>query len=647
MEEGEAQSGPPRSTAASAASAASAATGAPSAGDQLSGPRVDHRLLFEKAANAILIIDRDGCLLDANQSACELTGYTRDELQTKRTSDLSLPQEGEWTVERFDRPCCVGCTGRDRTLQRKDGSRIMVESHVIDLGNGMLQTTLHDVSKSNKDGALRPLDDYSTLVELCHAAVISAGENGRIASWNAAAEALFGYTATEAIGMQITKIIPPRLQDQHLAGFSKSMVSLRGDRFTRTLETNGLRQDDTEITVEVSLAVGLRKGELMYTAVIRDITERRAVLEKLNDAVQQLHFHINRMPLAYIVWDTEFRVVEWNPSAERIFGFTESEAIGQHAYDLLVPAEIVSVVDSIWNDLLQGDTSSHAINENVRKDKSRLTCEWFNTPLRDSGGTIRGVASMAMDVSEREALEAKIRDAQKLESLGVMASGIAHDFNSSLMVMLGNTALLRSIKKMPPRAFEHLELIEEAGARADVLIKHLLWYARTGRHKPQATALNDVLRDALPFVRTTIGKQHELSISMADGLPDIWADRSQIEQIILNLCLNARDAMRDGGTVTLETRFHELTVSEAARCVPPNAKPGPCVELVVADTGYGMDDSTVVRIFDPFFSTKDDGHGLGMAAVMGILRQHSAAAKIESARRQGTCIHIYLPVHKP
>lgn len=643
MEEGRAQSGPPRGAATSAAA------GARSAREDPTARHVDHRLLFDQATDALLIVHQDGRVLDANQSACELTGYNPTELCSMYAGDLTLPEEREWAIDLLDAPRCTACTGRLRTIRRKDGTRIAVETQAIDLGNGMVQTTLHDVSIRfrAKDGAPGPLDDYNTLVELCHAAVISADESGRIASWNAAAEALFGYTVSEAIGMPITGIIPERLRSRHLARFSKSIAALSGDRFTRTLESDGLRKDGTEIAVDISLGVGLRGGQLMYTAVIRDMTERRAMLEKLNDAIQQLHFHIERMPLAYVVWDTGFRVLEWNPSAERIFGFTRSEAIGKNAYELMVPADMISVVKPIWNDLLQGDTSSHSINENMRKDKSRLTCEWFNTPLRDSGGTIRGVATMAMDVSEREALEAKIRDAQKLESLGVMASGIAHDFNSSLMVMLGNTALLRSIKKMPPRAFEHLELIEEAGARADVLIKHLLWYARTGRHNPQATTLNDVLRDALPFVGTTIGKQHELSVSMAEGLPEIWADRSQIEQIILNLCLNARDAMQNGGTVTIETRFHELTGSEAARCVPPNAKPGPCVELVVSDTGHGMNDSTVVRIFDPFYSTKDDGHGLGMAAVMGILRQHGAAAKIESTRRKGTCIHIYLPVHKP
>ncbi len=611
-------------------------------------PSIDYRGLFERAPDAMLVVDREGRYIQANAAACELTGYTREELLSMRVGDLTTPEERGFSAERFELLRKTGETRRGRTLQRKDGTRVVVEAHAVALGDGTYQTIVRDTSVQVAAQAelQRSLEAYSTLIELCHAAVISAGRDGRITSWNRAAEVLFGHSPEEAIGLPITELISPRLREKHQAAFDLHAETTPTTPFTRTINTDGIHKDGTEVPIELSLAVGQQDGKLIFTAVIRDVSEQRIIVEKLNDALQRLQFHVERMPLAYVVWDADFAVVEWNPASERMFGYTKAEALGRHAYGLVVPPETVPAVEVVWSDLLQGDTSSHSINANMRKDGTRLTCEWFNTPLRDSAGKIRGVASMAMDVSEREATEARLRNAQKLESLGVMAAGIAHDFNSSLMVMLGNTSLLRSVKGLPPRANEHLLLIEEAGARADDLIKHLLSYARTGRHNPQPTDLSAVVREAITFIRSSVGKEHKLDLQLADGLPTIVADRGQIEQILLNLCLNAKEANEKGRTIEIITRTANLTGIDAAKCVPYDAKPGRYVELVVSDTGIGMDRATVMQIFEPFFTTKTEGHGLGLAAVLGILRQHSAVAMIDSSPSTGTRMHVFFPIRR-
>ncbi|RME41598.1 MAG: hypothetical protein D6788_00900, partial [Planctomycetota bacterium] len=286
----------------------------------------------------------------------------------------------------------------------------------------------------------------------------------------------------------------------------------------------------------------------------------------------------------------------------------------------------------------------HLITRNVRKDGTRLTCEWFCTPLQTPDGTIHAVASMAMDVSEREALEAQIRDAQKLESLGILAGGVAHDFNSALMVILGNTSLLRSLKDLPPRALEYIKLIEEAGTRAEAMVRHLLAYARTGKHNPQPVDLNQIIRDTLKLLRSSLRPRHDVETDLQPRLPRIQADPSQIEQVVLNLSLNARQAMPDGGLIRITTRRTRLSPQRARACVPHDVPPGEYVELVVSDTGCGMDEQTRARIFDPFFTTRPEGHGLGLAAVLGILRQHNGAICAESAPGQGTAMHVYLPV---
>lgn len=607
---------------------------------------MDRGRLFEKAPDAILLIGPDGRYLDANHAACALTEYSREELVEMRIGALSAPDQQAHAQETFDRLREGRAVGFSYGIVTKNGARRHVSVFALPLGGGAFQVALRPVDSVTPgwEESLHSPEAYRALADLCQAAVIVAGGDGRIRSWNRGAVELFGYAAEEAVGEPVTMLIPKRHQARHRVTFARHLKPGEQPPFARTLSAEGLHRSGAEIPIEVSVGVGWTFGEPVFTAVVRDVTEQRRVLEQLNDALQRLQFHVDRMPLAYIAWDTDFRVVDWNPAAERMFGYDKAEALGLRAYDLILPPEARTVVDRVWSDLLLGDTSSHAINANVRKDGTRLTCEWFNTALHDSAGNISGVASMAMDVSERDLLESRIRDAQKLESLGVLAAGIAHDFNSSLMVILGNAALLRSVNGLPPRAAEYIELIEQAGARADVLIKHLLAYARTGRHNPQPTDLNAVIHDTLKLLRSALDPRHELSLNLGSQLPTILADRSQVEQVLLNLCLNAREAMPRGGAISLSTRGVKLTQADTSRCVPYDVKPGRYVEVTVGDTGCGMSGATVSRMFDPFFTTKAEGHGLGMASVLGILRQHRAAIRVDSRFGAGTEMHVYFPV---
>ncbi len=482
--------------------------------------------------------------------------------------------------------------------------------------------------------------DFQVLFQHASDAILLTDEKGRILEGNRAAARLTGYSHARLLRLGLADLMVGS-DGKSAAEQIAQTLRKRRSAWTTTL----VRRDGTEIPVEASMASYGRDNEGIVTIVIRDVAEQRILAEQLDDALQRLRFHVERMPLAHIVFDADFHVVEWNPAAERMFGYSKAQAVGKHAYDLIVPPDARPMVEAIWKNLLDGDTSSHSINANVRMDGTRLTCEWFNTPLREADGQIRGVASMAMDASEREALETQLRNTQRLESLGVLASGVAHDFNSSLMIILGNASLLRGMKGIPERALEYIELIETAGSRANELIKNLLAYARTGRHNPQPTDLNAVIEEALGLVRPSIGEARALELRLAHGLPRILADRSQVEQVILNLCLNADQAIADQGTITILTRQVNLTQTQITKCVPHEGRPGPHVELLVSDTGCGMDSITLQRIFDPFFTTKVNGHGLGLASTLGILRQHRAIASVDSAPGKGTTVRVFFPVH--
>ncbi len=490
--------------------------------------------------------------------------------------------------------------------------------------------------KSEDAGSLGDGIDFRAFCERAPNAIMVISGEGRYVYANQRMCEITGYTRDELLNMGVGELAPDADREQVRRNY-KYLLETDCTESQRVLR----RKDGSLLHVLAQTTV--INDEHMFST-LRDITEQQAMEEKLDAALQRLQFHIERMPLGYIVWDIHFRVLEWNPAAEKIFGYSRAEVLGQWGPEFLVPSEALNHVWHIWDDLLHGDKSSHSLNANLRKDGSTLTCEWFNTPLLDSDGKVTGVASMVMDTTERDAMEAHIRTVQRIESLGVMAAGIAHDFNSSLMVMLGQNDLLRNVPKLPPKAIEYIDQISDAGLKARDLIKHLLAYVRTGRHNPQPTDVNVVVREAERFILSSIGRAHDLEFELQDDLPLIQADRSQLEQVILNLCVNAQQAMSGGGTIWIRTQCVELTQQQLATGFPGQPKAGSYVELVVSDSGCGIDRKTIHRIFDPFFSTKSNGHGLGLAAVLGVVRQHQAQIMVESTPGLGTTMRVCFPV---
>ncbi len=366
-------------------------------------------------------------------------------------------------------------------------------------------------------------------------------------------------------------------------------------------------------------------------------------IEDLRDAHQRLAFHVNRMPLGYIVWDRGFRVTEWNPAAERIFGWESNEARGKHPYELIVPAEEHPHVDQVWSRLQDGDESSYSLNTNTRKDGKAITCEWFNMPLRDASGSVTGVLSMVHDVTEKTQLERQLQIAQRMEAVGTLAGGIAHDFNNALTGIFGFAEMLKTEVSGNGRALSDTNEILRCAERASMLTRQLLTYARRQIIEPVNLSLNKTITDLLKLVSKVVGEHIEIRTFLAKDLPIVHADAGQIEQVVMNLVLNARDAMPGGGQLLIETEAVNLD-AEYVR-YHPYMKVGSYVVLTVSDTGMGMDQKTQERVFEPFFTTKgpDKGTGLGLAMVYGIVKQHNGFIHLYSEPGKGTTFKTYLP----
>jgi two-component system cell cycle sensor histidine kinase/response regulator CckA len=384
-------------------------------------------------------------------------------------------------------------------------------------------------------------------------------------------------------------------------------------------------------------------GEVIgLLGVCRDITDRKQVEEEIYKSEQRLRIHVEHTPLAVIEWDTEHRVASWNPAAERIFGYSRAEAMGRQA-SFIVPPQFREHVNRVGNDLLAQKGGARSTNDNTTKDGRTISCEWYNTALVDDTGRVLGVASLVQDVTERVVLEDRLRQSQKMEAVGRLAGGVAHDFNNLLTVILGYTQLLMDGLPAGSRLAEGTTQIKSAADRAAGITRQLLAFSRKQVRSPRLIDLNNVMLNLDTMLRRLIGEDIEVLTVPATDLGTVKADPGQIEQVLMNLALNARDAMPSGGKLTLETSNVQLDEAYSHEHRP--VEPGRYVMLAVSDTGVGMSPETLAHIFEPFYTTKEPGKGtgLGLSTVYGVVKASGGYIWVYSELGQGTTFKIYLP----
>jgi two-component system, cell cycle sensor histidine kinase and response regulator CckA len=462
---------------------------------------------------------------------------------------------------------------------------------------------------------------------------------GRYLMINSAGAAFAGRSVDEILGKT----------DVDLFSRDAAEVVMEKDRqvllqgVTQTFEESATSNGASRVYLSTKGPYRDGHGEIIgLLGVARDITQRKRAEEEMRQSQQKLRIHFEHTPLAVVEWDLDFRVAAWNPSAERIFGYSRQEAVGQHAR-FIVPPQYREHVDDIWQALLQQAGGTRSTNDNVTKDGRSISCEWYNTPLIDDSGRVLGVASLVQDVTERVALEERLRQSQKMEAVGRLAGGVAHDFNNLLTVILGYSQILADGLPEGSRLADNTAQIKSAADRAAGITRQLLAFSRKTVLSPRVINLNDIVVNLDSLLRRLIGEDIEVRTLPANDLGSVKADPSQIEQVVMNLALNARDAMPRGGTVALETA--NVTLDETCARDHQGLEPGRYVMLAVSDTGEGMAPETQARIFEPFYTTKEigKGTGLGLSMVYGIVKQSGGYIWVYSEPGRGTTFKIYLP----
>ena len=382
-------------------------------------------------------------------------------------------------------------------------------------------------------------------------------------------------------------------------------------------------------------------GVLGVQVIVEDITGRK----REEGSLSLMASIIESSEDAVISKNLDAIISSWNPGAERIYGYTAQEAVGQ-SMTMLLPPDRPNEEMEILDQLRAGIRVEHFETVRARKDGKLIHVSLTVSPIRDTSGTVTGASHIARDISERRLFEEQMRQTQKLESLGILAGGVAHDFNNLLTGILGNAslALETTSRSSPNRAM--LEEVVTAAERAAELTRQLLAYAGKGRFVTRLINLSELVREATSLVQTSIPKKVHLRLELAENLPLIEADIGQMQQIIMNLVINGAEAVGDSvGTVLVQTALQTVDEQYAATLSGPGVglKPGQYVVLEVHDTGCGMDETTKSRIFDPFFTTKFTGRGLGLSAVLGIVRGHKGALKVYSTLGKGSTFKVLLP----
>jgi len=380
-----------------------------------------------------------------------------------------------------------------------------------------------------------------------------------------------------------------------------------------------------------------------------DITDRKRAEEALRETNETLRTLVHASPIAIVVLDAQENVRIWNPAAERVFGWKGQETLGRPVPPLTTPGR-TNDFPLLARRVLKGESLTNLELTGNRKSGMPVELSVSMAPLRDGRGAISGAMAVIADISERKTaesqkgqLEEQLRQSQKMEAVGRLAGGVAHDFNNLLTAISGYAEMLKGSHEPGDPVRTYADEILSSSNRAAQLTRQLLAFSRRQVLQPRILNLNSVVEHMDNLLRRLIGEHIDLRTVSAPGLDSVRADQGQIEQVIMNLAVNARDAMPNGGQLTIETRNVELDSRYHDR--HGRLRNGPHVLLAVCDTGIGMDAETQSHLFEPFFTTKemDKGTGLGLATVYGIVKQSGGDIWVYSEPGRGTCFKIYFP----
>jgi two-component system cell cycle sensor histidine kinase/response regulator CckA len=485
-----------------------------------------------------------------------------------------------------------------------------------------------DAAVAERDPGRLADDFLAAIVESSDDAIFGKSLDGTILSWNPAAERLYGYGAAEAVGRSVSMLLPADRPHE----LEEILARVRGGERVVHYVTRRRRRDSSEVDVSVTVSPIVDRAGCVIGAssIARDIGA-------LHRAEEEYRHLFERHPSPMWIFDVEtLRFLAVNDAAVAAYGWSSEEFLAMTIADIRPGEEVEELRRDVEH---EGDLRTAGVWRHLHKNGSEHDVLVSSSLVAFEGRSARLV--LAQDVTEQRLLEQQLVQAEKIEAVGALAAGVAHDFNNVLMVIRACSALL--LKKLTDEEQRRDAVqIDEAAQRGAELTRQLLAFSKQQVLRPELTDVNIVVHQTFELLERVIGDDVEIELGLAAELPPIVVDRGQLGQVIVNLAVNARDAMPDGGTLALSTG--EVELDEGYAFAHAGVVPGAYVCLQVTDSGIGMSDDTREHVFDPFFTTKETGTGLGLSSVHGIVKQSGGHIWLYSEPDIGTTFRLYFPV---
>ena len=601
----------------------------------------------EQTADSIVITDKEGSIQYVNPAFESLTGYRFSEVKGKTPRVVKSGKHDGSFYKELWQTILSGSTFRNMFINKKKNGELYYEeqtitplvddhgriTHFVSAGKDATERQRSEELLRESESHYRMLFDANPLPMWVFDLTTL-----RFMAVNNAAVAHYEYSREEFLSMTIKGIRPP----EEIALLHDYIESLQKGTETRGTWKHK-KKDGSIIDVEVTAHAILFSGEKAGLVLANDVTDRKIAELDLRMSEERYRNVFESVRDVIATLSPDGIVTSLNPVFEPMMGWRRDQWIGKSFSDFIQPADL-PLARRVFEDALKGIQSPVTEIRSKKKSGEIIVID-FTATQQILNGTLVGVLVVFRDVTERKRLEEQFRQAQKMESIGTLAGGIAHDFNNILGIILGHSALLEKAEGDVSKMSNSIEIIAKATHRGAALVRQLLTFARKTDAVLESVDLNGQIIELIKLLNETFPKIITVETALDKHLPPIMADSTQINQMLLNLCVNARDAMPKGGALTFTTE--RVSASELGSRVSPG-EAGYYVRLGVRDSGIGMDEATRARIFEPFFTTKGvgKGTGLGLAMVYGIVKSLKGFIDVESAPGRGATFHLYIPLQR-
>ncbi len=612
-----------------------------------------YRELLDEIPDFIYLHDLEGRIIEVNSVVKAILGYDRESLIKENVRRYIHPSYREQFDDYLENVLATGEKEGIFVVRDAQERTHLLEYHsrlVIHEGEPVgIRGVARDVSEQKRmERALRERELlYRTLFENAEDAIFLL-DKGVFIDCNPKALVMFGCGKEEIMGRSPV-FFSPKFQPDGILSKAKALekLDLVKSGIPQRFEWMHSRLDGTPFETIVSLyKINVSRREIIV-AMVHDISPQKAFVRALEKSERHYREVVENANVIILRFTPDGNFTFINRFAEEFFGFPREEIVGRNIVGTIIPETGAKSGElrAMCRELCRNPERYYENeNMNITKDGREVFVAWRNQPIRDKDGNLLEILSFGVDMTQVHELEDALLQAKKLEAIGTLAGGIAHDFNNILGGMMGYFSLLKQQHAPGDPHYAVLEKIEAAGAQAAELVKQLLAFSRKGKFELKPIELNKIISDVLLLLKRSIPKKIEIRTNLQENLPFVEGDPSQLNQVVMNLCLNAIQAMPDGGRLEIET----FTASSDS--LSPTVLENPAVEnyvtVTVSDTGIGMDEKVCEHIFEPFFTTKEVGRGtgLGLATVYGIIRNHEGEIMVESEIGKGTTFKFYLPV---